>query len=396
MSWLSRIVSRGVEARAASLHSPEIVNLIQGGELSAERASRHAVALRCIQAKAEALASVPLNLYRTTDKGGRERVTTGPLAELLNDQFSERQTAFEAREALSAWCDVHGNSFARVEIGGRGEVVAVHPMAPGSVSAERLTGGRLRFRHTDPDGRLMVLTEDEVLHLRHRSRDGVLGVSPIQWAAETAALAVEQTTQAKALVQNGMQPSGIISLAGAANSAQMQAMVERIRDGFTGAKKVGRVLVLDGGAEFKRMALTSADAEFLESRKLSNLDVARIFGVPPTVAGITDNATYSNVTQENRAFVARCLAPWARRIEQAMNRALLTPEERRSMFIEHDLSGLLRGDLEARFEAYRVGREGGWLSANDIRAMENLSPIEGGDAYLRPLNMADASKEDQK
>ncbi|WP_255731464.1 phage portal protein [Phaeobacter sp. B1627] len=117
------------------------------------------------------------------------------------------------------------------------------------------------------------------------------------------------------------------------------------------------------------------------------MDVARTFSVPPTVVGITDNATYSNVDGESRALVVRCLAPMARRVEQAMNVALLTAEGRKRYFVEHDLAGLMRGDMKARYEAYRIGREWGWLSPNDIRAWENLKGIEGGEEYLSPLNM---------
>lgn len=117
------------------------------------------------------------------------------------------------------------------------------------------------------------------------------------------------------------------------------------------------------------------------------MDIARIFNVPPSTVGITDNATYSNVDGESRALVVRCLAPMAKRIEQAMNAALLTTESRKRLFIEHDLAGLMRGDLKARYEAYRVGREWGWLSPNEIRALENMPQIKGGDEYLSPLNM---------
>lgn len=144
---------------------------------------------------------------------------------------------------------------------------------------------------------------------------------------------------------------------------------------------------MDGGTEWKSFSFSSKDAEFLDSRKLANLDICRIWGVPPTVVGITDNATYSNSDQESRALVVRCLAPMAKRIEQAMNAALLTAESRKTLFIEHDLAGLLRGDMKARYESYRIGREWGWLNANEIRSWENLEQVEGGDEYLSPLNM---------
>ena len=150
--------------------------------------------------------------------------------------------------------------------------------------------------------------------------------------------------------------------------------------------KANEVMVLDGGAKFETFQFNAKDSEFLESRKLSNLDICRVFGVPPSVAGITDDATYSNIGEESRALVSRCLAPWAKRVEQAMNTALLSPEARKTYFLEHDLAGLLRGDLKSRYDAYRVGREGGWLSVDEIRGFENMSKVPGGDTFLEPLN----------
>lgn len=124
---------------------------------------------------------------------------------------------------------------------------------------------------------------------------------------------------------------------------------------------------------------------------MSDLAIARIFGVPPTAIGIVEHATFSNVDGETRALVSRCLAPMARRIEQSLNAALLPPVARRTLFAEHDLAGLLRGDLATRYEAYATGRNNGFLSANEIRGWENLPMIEGGDTYLQPLNMDDAN-----
>lgn len=165
--------------------------------------------------------------------------------------------------------------------------------------------------------------------------------------------------------------------------------MEKLRVRIESQATTSGILVLDGGVDWKPFALSSKDAEFLESRKLTNMDVARIFSVPPTVVGITDNATYSNVDGESRALVVRCLAPMARRMEQAMNAALLTAEGRKRFFVEHDLAGLLRGDQKARYEAYRIGREWGWLSPNEIRGWENLREIDDGDEYLSPLNMTE-------
>jgi HK97 family phage portal protein len=154
----------------------------------------------------------------------------------------------------------------------------------------------------------------------------------------------------------------------------------------SGPANTGKLMILDGGAKFETISFTPEDAEFLASRKLSNEDTARVFGLPPTSVGITDKATYSNTEQESRALVQNALGPLAKRIEAAMSRCLLTEAGRRTLYVEHDLDALLRGDVAARFEAYRIAREIGVYNPNDIRRKENEPPIPNGDTYHQPAN----------
>jgi len=214
-----------------------------------------------------------------------------------------------------------------------------------------------------------------------------MGLSPIQLARETFNLALTQQDTAGKQAGKSFRPEDALVFPEKIGLAGKQGALTSLRQKIEDQSSTSGVLVLDGGAEWKSFSFSSKDAEFLDSRKLTNLDICRVFGVPPTVAGITDNATYSNTDQESRALVVRCLAPMARRIEQAMNAALLPELSRKTLFIEHDLAGLLRGDLKARYEAYRIGREWGWLSPNEIRGWENMPEIEGGEEYLSPLNM---------
>ncbi|WP_285295230.1 phage portal protein [Aureimonas altamirensis] len=351
-----------------------------------EKASGHAVAHRCISVIAENLAAVPLKVYKRTEDGGREPAKDVPLYNVLHDQTSPTLTAFEAREWLIASILTHGNAYARIERNGRGQVVALHPLVAGSVTVEILKTGRLRYKHAKPDGGTDVYLQDEILHLRYRTKDGVLGQSPIQIAAASFGLALAQQDTAGAAAENSFRPAGALVFPDKLGGAGKEGLIAKFKERFVGAMKANEVMVLDGGAKFETFSFNSKDSEFLESRKLSNLDICRVFGVPPSVAGITDDATYSNIGEESRALVQRCLAPWAKRIEQALNASLLTAESRRQFFVEHDLAGLLRGDLSARYTAYRIGREGGWLSSNEIRALENMSRIEGGDTYVEPLN----------
>lgn len=354
-----------------------------GSYVDPTRASGLAVAQACINTIAGSLASVPLNLYRRGDAGAREKASEHPLYAVLHDLATPQMTAFEAREMLLVSLLTSGNAFAVLEVNGRGQVTSMRPVNPATVSVEKLPNERLRYKI---EGK--VYLQEEVLHLRYRlGRDGVMGVSPIQLARDTFGLALTQQEQASKQAQRAFRTEGVLSFPEALSANLKDGTFAALENKFEANSATSGVMVLDGGAEFKATSMTAKDAEFLESRKLTNLDIARIFGLPPTTVGIVDNATYSNVDGESRALVVRCLAPMARRVEQAMNAALLTATSRRSHFIEHDLAGLMRGDMKTRYEGYRIAREWGWMSPNEIRRLENLPAISGGDEYLSPLNM---------
>lgn len=379
----------GKKAETRELTSWDLIQgtTATGTPVSPERASGHAVAHRCISVIAETLSSVPLSVYRKTEDGGREKAADAPLHSVLHDQMSPTLTAFEGREWLIASILTAGNGFAKIERNGRGQVVALHPLVAGSVTVEKLASGRLRYRVLRPDGGTDTLLQDECLHLRYRTKDGIIGQSPIAIAAAAFGLALAQQDQAGAAAENSFRPSGILSFPDKLGTNGKEDILAKFRARFIGQLKANDPVVLDGGATWSNISFNSKDSEFLESRKLSNLDICRVFGVPPSVAGILDNATYSNIGEESRALVQRCLMPMARRIEMAMMIQLLSPEARKTLYLEHDLNGLLRGTLAERYSAFRVGREGGWLSVNEIRAMENMSKIDGGDEFIQPLNM---------
>lgn len=394
MSWFDRLLGREERTRSTIVSSDPYLAEWFGvgtgavGHVDVHRAGGLATALACRSLIATQLASIPLNLYRRTTNGGREKAGEHPLHAVLHDMAAPGMTAFEAREMMIDSLLVTGNAYARIEANGRGEVVGLAVLDPRTVAVERLASGRLRYRVTGSGGGVQVLLQEEMLHLRNRlDANRALGVSPVQLAREMFAVALAQQDATYSQSKHGFRPEGVVTfptLVGAGNKTDMLAKLEaKIKS----QSETSRVLVLDGGVEWKPMAFSSKDAEFLESRKLTNLDICRIFNVPPTSVGILDHGTYSNVEQESRALVTRCLSPLAKRIEQAMNMALVPEWQRRELFIEHDLAGLLRGDLGARYDAYKTGREWGWLSVNEIRGWENLPAVEGGDERLSPLNM---------
>lgn len=399
MSFLSRFLGREQRAvKSDDAYLGEFFGL-RGtpgyGVSPTEVESNLAVAARCISLRSETLASVGLFLFRRTEDGGRARADDNPLYGVLHDIANPRMSAFELREFLIRQLDTFGNAFARIERNARGQVVALWPEPWGNVGVEKLASGRIRYRITDAHGGSAVLLDDEVLHVRGASRDGTIGLSPIQIARGAFGLALDQKRTADSLMENALRPSGLISFPDKLGKESREAMREAVKANHAGTGNAGKFMLLDGGAKFDAITFTPADAEFLETRKLSALDVARVYGCPPTTVGITDNATYSNVEGESTALVRNALGPLAARIEQAMIRCLLTEAGRRTLYIEHDLSALLRGDVQARFEAYRIGREIGALSPNDVRRRENEPPISGGDTYHQPANWVPLGTEAQ-
>lgn len=391
-------IFRGREQRRQVKASDGYLNQFLGNRLGmvshvdADRASGLAVAHACITLISQNLAAVPLHVYRFRSDGGRERATEHPVYDLLQSLSCDGMTAFEVREALIADLLITGNAYAKLTWNGRGQVSQLMPLSPGAVAVERLPSGALRYRATYTSGRSETLLEDEVLHIRYRlDRERVMGLSPLAIARETFNIALEQNVQAHRQARYALRSEGVLSIPNPMSDeayTRTQAQAQAIMDPPSGSRPA--MMILDGGAEYKPMAFSPKDGEFLESRKLTNLDVCRVFNVPPSSVGIPDSMTYSNAAEEGRTLVSRCLAPMARRVEAAMNTAMLTATGRLSFFIEHDLSGLMRGDLQARYEAFGLARQNGWLSVNEIRQMESLGRIEGGDRYLEPLNMTGA------
>jgi HK97 family phage portal protein len=360
---------------ARSIGSPNADNVL----------SNLAVAARCIQLRSEILASVPLFLFRRDDNGGRTRADDNPLYGCLHDISNPAQSAYEFRELMVRSLDLYGNAYARISWNARGQVTALTPILHSDIQVDRLGSGRLRYK-IFTGARTEVLLQEEVLHVRGASHDGMMGRSPISIARGALMLALAHQQSALSLSDNALRPAGLLSYPERLSKEQRDHLRDTATADYTGQANAGKFLILDAGVKYEKLAFSPEDAEFLASRKLANEDVCRVFGVPPTAAGILDKATYSNTEQEARSLVQNCIGPLAGRIEAAMHRCLLTDVGRRNLYIEHDLDGLLRGDVKSRFEAYRLAREIGVYSPNDIRRKENEPPIAAGDEYNVPAN----------
>lgn len=356
-----------------------------------------AVASRCVSLIAEALASLPLRVYRYTEDGGRELAPTHPLDSLLNSVANDRASAFTVREGLVRDVAMRGNGYLHQVVDGRGRVAELRYLPWRYVSVERLASKRLRYRVTEPDGGTTILLEDEVVHLRYATRDGIMGVGPLEWAGIAVGLAVAQSELAQEQVDRGFTPDLSFETATAFSSEEagniaFNRLKRQLSERTAKLRGKGTPLLLESGLTAKPLASSGREAQFHESRITGLEDIARIYGVPLSVVGLGRNASYGSLSEESRALVQNCLAPWARRVETEIMRAALTADGRRRFVIEHDLTGLLRGDQAARFTAYGTGIQWGFLSPNDARRAEGWNSRPGGDEYLTPVNMRQGNR----
>ncbi|MEA5097870.1 MAG: phage portal protein [Burkholderiaceae bacterium] len=266
-----------------------------------------------------------------------------------------------------------------------------YPLLPNKMDVSRAPNGELRYtyyRDVDesglrPKGGYVTLRKDEVLHIPGLGFDGLIGYSPIAMAKNAIGMALATEEYGASFFANGANPGGVLEHPGVIKD------VQRVKDSwnaaYQGSGNAHRVAVLEEGMKFQAIGIPPEQAQFLETRKFQINEIARIFRVPPHMVGDLEKSSFSNIEQQSLEFVKFTLDPWVVRWEQALSQALLLPSEKSDVFIRFNLDGLLRGDYASRMTGYATGRQNGWLSANDIRELEDMNRIpasEGGDLFL--------------
>lgn len=372
---------------------------VAGVDVNTTTAEGISAVYACVAAISETVGSLPLDVYRNTDNG-REKAKTHPLYRLLHDAPNNYQTALEFREQMQRHVLLRGNAYAEIVWNPNGSVKALLPMHPDSVTVLRSSLGNLVYDHVDGKGNQRRLLADEVLHLRYHSDDGILGRSPIQVARDTIGLALAERTHGAKMFEQGTKLSGVIETPPGTTKEQAGQIRESWSAGQAGIANHGKTAVLPQGATFKTVSMTLEDAEWIEARRLSIVETARLFRVPPVMIGDMEAANYSNVVELARFFVTNTLRRHLVMWEQAINRACITNP---AFFVEHNVEGLLRGDSLARANFYQRGIEDGWMLRSEVRRIENLPAIEGIDdaqtenatpATGRPNAQPDAADQD--
>ena len=349
----------------------------------------------CVRILAEAVAGLPLHLYRYKEDGGKEKALDHPLYLLLHDEPNPEMSSFVFRETLMTHLLLWGNAYAQIIRNGRGEVMALYPLMPDRMAVDRDDKGQLYYEYTTSaddapisKGSIVRLKPSDVLHIPGLGFDGLVGYSPIAMAKNAIGLAIATEEYGSKFFANGAQPSGVLEHPGTIKDPQ------RVRDSwmsqFGGSANSNKIAVLEEGLKYTPISISPEQAQFLETRKFQINEIARIFRVPPHMVGDLEKSSFSNIEQQSLEFVKYTLEPWLVRWEQSIQRTLFSADEKKRYFVRFNVEGLLRGDYASRMNGYAVGRQNGWMSANDIRELENLDCIpaeEGGDLYLINGNM---------
>ncbi len=357
----------------------------------------------CVRILSEAVAGLPLHLYQYTDKSSREKAVENPLYFLLHDEPNTEMTSFVFRETLMTHLLLWGNAYSQIIRNGKGEVVGLYPLMPDRMTVNRDEKGQLYYEYmvSSDDAKTLKggtvrLSPYDVLHIPGLGFDGLVGYSPIAMAKNAIGLAIAAEEYGSKFYANGATPSGILEYPGTVK--EPDKVRESWNAGFGGSSNAHKIAVLEEGMKYTPISISPNEAQFLETRKFQINEIARIFRVPPHMVGDLEKSSFSNIEQQSLEFVKYTLEPWLVRWEQAMQRSLIPQDDKSKYFIKFNVDGLLRGDYQSRMQGYATARQNGWMSANDIRELENLDRIpgeDGGDLYLingnmMPLSMSGA------
>ncbi len=394
-SGLFKARDKPTNRTAGSSYTFFLGNSTSGKPVTERSAMQMTAVYSCVRILAEAVAGLPLHLYRYNGSGGKEKAVDHPLYHLLHDEPNPEMSSFVFRETLMTHLLLWGNAYAQIIRNGKGEVISLYPLMPNRMTVDRDGRGKLYYKYTTSsddaptmEGTTVYLSPSDVWHIPGLGFDGLVGYSPIAMAKNAIGMAIACEEYGAKFFANGAQPGGVLEHPGTIKDP------ERVRQSwqstFGGSGNANKIAVLEEGMKYTPIAISPEQAQFLETRKFQINEIARIFRIPPHMVGDLEKSSFSNIEQQSLEFVKYTLDPWLVRWEQSIFRTLFTESEKKQYFTKFNVEGLLRGDYATRMTGYATARQNGWMSANDIRELENLDRIpaeDGGDLYLINGNM---------
>ncbi|BEO86366.1 portal protein [Serratia marcescens] len=355
-----------------------------GKVVTADKAMQLSAVWACIRLLSESVSTLPMKVYRREADGSRKLAQDHPAYQVLCRRPNLEMTPSRFMLMVVASICLRGNAFIEKKMIGR-KLVALNPLLPQNMVVKRLDTGQLQYTYTE-DGKKRVIPVDRMMHIRGFGLDGVCGMMPLSSGRDVfgAAMAVDES--AAKIFENGLQTSGYISSKVALNKEQRERLRQYLA-AFAGSKNAGKMMVLEGDLSYQNVTMNPEDAQMLESRAFSIEEICRWFRVPPFMVGhVTKQSSWaSSVEGMNLIFLTNTLRPLLVNIEQEISRCLLDSDE--DYFAEFSVEGLLRADSVGRAAYYTTALQNGWMSRNDVRRLENLLPIPGGEIYTVQLNL---------
>lgn len=344
-----------------------------------------ATVFACIRVMSKTMASLPLILYKGDGHGGRKPAIDDPLYSLLHDAPNVEMSSFGFMAVMEAHLALRQNAFAEIMRDGDGDVVGLYPIDPTDINIYRKsTDNKLYYQFMRGSAEFKAA---DMLHLRGYSRSGLVGIDLTTNLQEVFALAIALQDNAAKFFGNGSLPGIILSHPGNL-SAEAQGRIKEQFEQKSGGVNKYRVSILEEAMTAAVVRSENKDSQFDESRMTQDLQICRVFGVPPHKVGITNSMPRANIEEENIGFVTDVIRAECVCWEKQINCSVLTDEQRGQGYtVEFNLDALMRGNTQERYTAYSLGRNGGWLNANEIRRKEGMNPIGPiGDIFLQPVN----------
>lgn len=367
-----------------------------GVSVSEQSALTYSAFWACVNTISTDVASLPLILYKRDEGGGKKRYTNSRTYQLLHDEPNPEMTSMTLRQATQAHALTWGGGYAEIERDRLDRPKYLWPITPDRVSPVRNVAGDVGYSVVQGSGKQPVVIEAaNMLHIPGLGFDGLCGYSVVSMARESIGLGIATERFGGTFFGNGATFGGVISYKGPRPSELSDKNYrESLEAKHVGVNQAHKFLALYNEATYTRLGIPPNDAQFLETRLHQIEEMCRWFRMPPHKIQHLLRSTNNNIEHQSIEYYSDTLRPWLVRWEQEINRKLISPLERRFQFAEHMIEGVLRGDLASRYAAYAVGRQWGWLSADDVCEKENMNPLPNGigKVYLLPLNMIPADR----
>lgn len=335
----------------------------------------------------ETMAALPVNVKRTID-GVVRTEDNHPINRLIHNP-NDLMTSFTFFETCQAHLCLHGNAFICIKRNGNGTAEKLIPVHPDKVLVRVYEGEKFYTVGEE------TFDDSEMIHIVGLSFDGVLGKSVLEAAKESIGLGLAADRFGGSFFGNGANVSAVLTHPARLSDEAYKRLIRSWNQRNSGLDNSHKTAILEEGMSLEKMSISPQESQFISTRKFGVEDIARFFRIPLAYLGSLENSsTRANIEEQGIQFQRNTILPWVKRWESELNRKLFLPDS--EYYIRFNMDGLLRGDIKSRYEAYTKGRQWGWISANDVRKLENMEPVDGGDIYLQPMNMVAAGSQEKE